>query len=76
MQASVETIKQHIDSKDNILGCIRCSLEVFIYRFTDRPGIFAATENKLIFCADSVLVYEQQQSIRKLPNKKKPPLAG
>lgn len=55
MQVNLETIKQNLDSGDEVLANIRCSLEVFIFRNTMRPGILVATKNKLVFCADSFL---------------------
>lgn len=53
MQANLETIILNLDNDYKVLSNIRCSLEVFITRNTMRPGILAATQNKLIFCADS-----------------------
>ncbi|MGF9966298.1 PH domain-containing protein [Bacillus rhizoplanae] len=58
MQANLETIKQNLDNRDEVLANIRCSLEVFIFRQTIRPGILVATKNKLIFCADSIVENE------------------
>lgn len=55
MQADLETIKQNLDNGDEVLANIRCSFESLIYRNTMRPGILAATQNKLIFCADSLV---------------------
>lgn len=54
MKANVQTVQEQLNGNDKVLDSIRCSLEVFIYRQVVRPGILATTENKLIFCADSI----------------------
>lgn len=54
MKANLETVKEQLSGNEKIIDSIRCSLEVFIFRQTVRPGILVATDTKLIFCADSI----------------------
>ncbi|MEK4872028.1 PH domain-containing protein [Niallia sp. FSL W8-1348] len=62
MIADLQTIEQQLKNNETIKGTIRCSLEVFIYRKIVRLGILAATEKRLIFCADSITGNELNES--------------
>jgi Bacterial PH domain len=54
MIADLQILHQQLKKNETIQGYIRCSLEVFIYKKIVRPGMLAATEKRLIFCADSI----------------------
>jgi hypothetical protein len=55
-----ETMKEKLvtanllDQNENIISYIRCSMDVFIYVQTIRPGVLVLTDKKLIFIADSI----------------------
>lgn len=55
MQANLTKVKdQLLEKNETILATIKCSLKVFIYREVLRPGLLVATDNRLIFVADSI----------------------
>ena len=54
MRATKETVQEHLKDGERIWGVMRCSLNIFIHRQVNRPGLLAATDERLIFCGDSL----------------------
>ncbi len=51
MKANLETIKEHLNSEEDILSTLYC---VIHFGYMSRSGILAATNKKLLFCSDAM----------------------
>ncbi|MCR6787655.1 MULTISPECIES: PH domain-containing protein [Bacillus cereus group] len=51
MKANLGTIKEHLNSKEDILSTIYC---VINFGYISRSGILAATNKKSLFCSDAM----------------------
>lgn len=51
MKANLETIKEHLNSEEDILSTLYC---VINFGYISRFGILAATNKRLLFCSDAM----------------------
>ncbi|AIF45228.1 PH domain-containing protein [Virgibacillus sp. SK37] len=63
MRADVAYVKACVlTDRESIQVSMRCAMKIFIYRQVYRPGMLVATEQRLIFLADSTRGNELMES--------------
>ncbi|MGP4080042.1 PH domain-containing protein [Pseudalkalibacillus sp. R45] len=55
MQVTTQQIKQMLKEDEQLLATRRCSLITYIFSFTPRPGVLAATTERLMFVGDYLI---------------------
>jgi hypothetical protein len=51
MKANIDTINKYLSNNEEVLSTLFCTIKL---GYISRPGILAATNKKLLFCADSM----------------------